>query len=68
MRDTKFKCRDHIKERVNYGNIVYSREFYQNIANRTNLQRLQLRFENKAHKVIGRELKKDDNIPDKEGK
>ena len=46
----------------------FTTEFYQNIANRTNLQRLQLRFENKAHKVIGRELKKDDNISDKEGK
>ena len=46
----------------------FTTEFYQNIANRTNLQRLQLRFENKAHKFIGHELQKDGNISDKEGK
>ena len=46
----------------------FTAESFIKTANRTNLQRLQLRFENKAHKVIGHELQKDGNISDKEGK
>ena len=58
MGETKFKCREYVKESANYRNIIYHRECYQDATNRTNLQRLEVRFQNKAHEVTSDELKK----------
>ena len=63
----KFKCREHIKECANYGNIIYHRECYQGITNRANLQRLEP-FRVRLMKILAMNLKKIENIPDKEGK
>ena len=56
MRETKFNCREKIKELAFYASIVYHRQCYQDATNRTNLQRLKVLFQDKVHGVTGDEL------------
>ena len=56
MGETKFSCREQIKELAFYASIVYHRQCYQDAANRTNLQRLKVLFQDKVHGVTGDEL------------